>query len=175
MALSKEVYQNYVNILKEELVPALGCTEPIALAYAAAKARQVLGAEPEKIVAECSGNIVKNVKGVIVPNSGNLIGINAAAIVGALGGDADMALEVLHDVPPEAIKRTKKLVNTDYCEVKLLHTTHTLHIKMHCFKGKDSSMVEIRDLTAEYGKSRNVTRGEIEKNSEPAASDSVSD
>lgn len=146
MALSKEVYQNYVNILKEELVPALGCTEPIALAYAAAKARQVLGAEPEKIVAECSGNIVKNVKGVIVPNSGNLIGINAAAIVGALGGDADMALEVLHDVPPEAIKRTKKLVNTDYCEVKLLHTTHTLHIKMHCFKGKDSSMVEIRDL-----------------------------
>ncbi len=146
MALSKEEYQNYVNILKEELVPALGCTEPIALAYAAAKARQVLGCEPEKIVAECSGNIVKNVKGVIVPNSGNLFGINAAAIVGVLGGDADMALEVLHDVPPEAIKRTKELVDTDYCEVKLLKTTHTLHIKMHCYKGNSSSMVEIRDL-----------------------------
>ena len=88
MALSKEEYQNYVKILQEELIPALGCTEPIAIAYAAAKARQVLGCEPDKIVAECSGNIVKNVKGVIVPNSGNLIGINAAAIVGALGGDA---------------------------------------------------------------------------------------
>lgn len=156
MALSKEDYQNYVNILKEELVPALGCTEPIALAYAAAKARQVLGCEPEKIVAECSGNIVKNVKGVIVPNSGNLFGINAAAIVGALGGDADMALEVLHAVTPEVIQKTKELVETNFCEVKLLKTTHTLHIKMHCFKGESSSMVEIRDLHT------NIVR--IEKN-----------
>lgn len=146
MALSREEYQNYVSILKEELVPALGCTEPIAIAYAAAKARQVLGCEPDKIVAECSGNIVKNVKGVIVPNSGNLVGINAAAIVGALGGDADMALEVLHNVSPETIERTKKLADTNYCEVKLLNTTHTLHIKMHCYKGDSSSMVEIRDL-----------------------------
>ena len=88
----------YTAILKEELVPALGCTEPIALAYAAAECRKILGALPDRVDAECSGNIVKNVKGVIVPNSGNLIGINAAAIVGALGGDADMALEVLHDV-----------------------------------------------------------------------------
>ncbi len=146
MALSKEEYQNYVKILQEELIPALGCTEPIAIAYAAAKARQVLGCEPDKIVAECSGNIVKNVKGVIVPNSGNLIGINAAAIVGALGGDADRALEVLHDVSPEVIKRTKELAKTDYCEVKLLESTHTLHIKMHCYKGTSNSMVEIRDL-----------------------------
>ncbi|MBE5748218.1 MAG: serine dehydratase subunit alpha family protein, partial [Clostridiales bacterium] len=74
--MSKETYQNYVNILKEELVPALGCTEPIAIAFAAAKAAQVLGKKPERIVAECSGNIVKNVKGVIVPNSGNLFGIS---------------------------------------------------------------------------------------------------
>ena len=146
MALSKETYQNYVNILKEELIPALGCTEPIAIAFAAAKAAQVLGKKPEKIVAECSGNIVKNVKGVIVPNSGNLFGINAAAIVGALGGDPDKELQVLNSVTPEAIKETKELVKTDYCEVKLLNTTHTLHIKMYCYAGEDSSMVEIRDL-----------------------------
>ena len=152
MALSKEEYQNYVKILQEELIPALGCTEPIAIAYAAAKARQVLGCEPDKIVAECSGNIVKNVKGVIVPNSGNLIGINAAAIVGALGGDADRALEVLHDVSPEVIKRTKELAKTDYCEVKLLESTHTLHIKMHCYKGTSNSMVEIRDLHTKIGR-----------------------
>lgn len=146
MALSKQTYQNYVNILKEELVPALGCTEPIAIAFAAAKAAQVLGKKPERIVAECSGNIVKNVKGVIVPNSGNLFGINAAAIVGALGGDPERELQVLSAVTPEAIAETKELVKTDYCEVKLLNTTHTLHIKMYCYAGEESSMVEIRDL-----------------------------
>ena len=93
--MDQKVYQNCVAILKEELVPALGCTEPIAVAYAAARARQALGCMPEKMTAECSGNIIKNVKGVIVPTTGDLRGTRAAAILGAVGGDPDRELEVL--------------------------------------------------------------------------------
>lgn len=80
---------NHLQILREELVPALGCTEPIAVALAAAKARRTLGAFPQSLTAFCSGNIVKNVKAVTVPNSGGLRGIEAAAVLGAVGGDAD--------------------------------------------------------------------------------------
>ena len=82
--MQKELYGNYLEILREELVPAMGCTEPIAIAYAAAKARAVLGTMPEKIHVSCSGNIIKNVKGVIVPNSGNQKGIEAAAVLGVV-------------------------------------------------------------------------------------------
>ena len=77
-------YTNYIQILKEELRPAMGCTEPIAIAYAAAKAAEVLGALPEKILAEVSGNIIKNVKSVVVPHTGGLRGIQAAAAAGAV-------------------------------------------------------------------------------------------
>mgnify|MGYP000644381611 FL=1 len=88
------LYENYLNILKQELVPALGCTEPIAIAYAAAKAHQVLGEFPDSVNMSLSGNIIKNVKGVTVPNSGGLKGIDVAAILGIVGGNADKALEV---------------------------------------------------------------------------------
>ena len=80
--LEKHIYDQYVMILKDELVPALGCTEPIAIAYAAAKAREVLGEMPERMEMCCSGNIIKNVKGVTVPNSGGLKGIDVAAGLG---------------------------------------------------------------------------------------------
>ncbi len=79
--MDKIIYDNYVNLLRSELVPALGCTEPIAVAYAAAKAVSILGCRPERIELHCSGNIVKNVQGVTVPNSGGLKGIEAAAIL----------------------------------------------------------------------------------------------
>ena len=75
--LDERIYQNYIGILKEEMVPAMGCTEPIALAYGAARAREVLGKEPEHITAKCSGNIIKNVRCVIIPNSDGLTGIEA--------------------------------------------------------------------------------------------------
>ena len=91
-------YRNYVQILKEELVPAMGCTEPIAIAYGAAKAREVLGREPESITVEASGNIIKNVKSVVVPNTGGLKGIEAAAVAGAVAGQADKILEVISEV-----------------------------------------------------------------------------
>ena len=85
----------YTAILKEELVPALGCTEPIALAYASAECRKLLGELPDKAVAECSGNIIKNVKSVIIPNTGGMKGIEAAVAAGMIGGDASRGLKVL--------------------------------------------------------------------------------
>ena len=98
-------YENYLKILNKELIPAMGCTEPIAIAFAAAKARQVLGAMPEEMVALCSGNIIKNVKGVNVPNAGGQKGIEVAALLGALAGDADLELEVISRVPPRPPKK----------------------------------------------------------------------
>ena len=93
--MDRTIYDNYVKILRKELVPALGCTEPIALAYASAKAREVLGEFPEHMTVWCSGNIIKNVKGVKVPNSGGMKGVEAAAVLGLAGGDPSQALEVL--------------------------------------------------------------------------------
>jgi L-cysteine desulfidase len=95
-------YRAYLSILEEELIPAMGCTEPIAIAYASAKARQVLGKEPDRVLIEASDNIVKNVKSVVVPNTGNLKGIKAAAAAGIVAGDADKVLEVISDVGPTA-------------------------------------------------------------------------
>ena len=92
------LYQDYVNILKEELVPAMGCTEPIAIAYAAAVARQTLGALAERMEVEASGNIIKNVKSVFVPNTGGLRGIPAAAAAGMAAGNPALELEVLSQI-----------------------------------------------------------------------------
>lgn len=91
-------YQNYIQTLKEELVPAMGCTEPIAIAYGAAKARELLGCLPEAVLVEASGNIIKNVKSVVVPNTGGLKGIEAAAAAGIVAGHADKILEVISSV-----------------------------------------------------------------------------
>lgn len=143
MSISKEKYQKYVNILKEELIPALGCTEPIAIAYAAAKAREVLGTMPEKIVAECSGNIIKNVKGVIVPTTKDLRGIEAAAIIGAVGGDSSKELEVLTGVTQQHLDLAKTMIQKHVCEEKILNTPAKLHIIVRMYKGDQSSMVEI--------------------------------
>ena len=95
------LYQQYINILREELRPAMGCTEPIAMAYAAAKARQTLGEMPEKIRLFVSGNIIKNVKSVVVPNTGGLHGMAAAICAGIVAGDADRELQVISSVPTE--------------------------------------------------------------------------
>ena len=94
-------YQHFVQILREELVPAMGCTEPIALAYGAAKAREMLGRMPERVLIEASGNIIKNVKSVVVPNTGGLKGIEAAAVAGIVAGKAEKILEVISEVTEE--------------------------------------------------------------------------
>ena len=126
--MKSENYTNFIRILEHELIPALGCTEPIAIAYAAAKARAVLGAMPEHIEIQCSGNIIKNVKGVTVPNSGGLVGIEAAAILGALCGNADTELEVLGGVKEEDIQRCKELVAQKMCSTTLVKDVENLYI-----------------------------------------------
>lgn len=122
-------YRNHIAILEEELVCALGCTEPIAVAYAAALARAALGAEPESITSTCSGNIIKNVKSVTVPNSGGLRGIEAAATLGTVGGDATRSLEVLESLSPADIDCAKALLATDYCNVSLAEGVPNLYVR----------------------------------------------
>ena len=113
--MQKFLCQNYLAILKSELVVALGCTEPIAIAYAAAKARQLLGTIPERCTVHCSGNIVKNVMGVTVPNSGGLRGIDVSAILGIVGGDPDRELAVLEGVTDADREQTRALLAQGYC------------------------------------------------------------
>ena len=103
MERTNTVYKTYVEILKRELVRAMGCTEPIAIAYCAAVARKALGTLPSEIDVAASGNIIKNVKSVIVPNTGGLRGIEAAAAIGALAGDAEAGLQVVSHVTPDEI------------------------------------------------------------------------
>lgn len=98
MLSSDPRYGNYLKILQEELVPATGCTEPIAIAYGAAKARELLGVLPESVLVEASGNIIKNVKSVVVPNTNSLKGIEAAAAAGIVAGQSDKILEVISEV-----------------------------------------------------------------------------
>lgn len=141
--MDKRVYEEYLAILKEELVPALGCTEPIAIAYGAAKAREVLGAMPDSIVVRCSGNIIKNVKAVIVPTTGNMKGIETSAVLGAVGGNADKKLEVLVDVTDEDLQKTRELLKKKICHVELLEGVSNLQIIVEEKKGDDTALVEI--------------------------------
>ncbi|MDE6412115.1 MAG: serine dehydratase subunit alpha family protein, partial [Clostridia bacterium] len=105
--MDKRIYDSYVNILKAELLPALGCTEPIALAYAAALARDALGELPESVEVSVSGNILKNVKGVVVPHTNGLKGVNAAASAGIVAGKADKKLECISGVTNAEIDKIK--------------------------------------------------------------------
>lgn len=117
------------ELLDGELICALGCTEPISVAYAAALARLVLGCEPEAMRVGCSGNIIKNVKSVTVPNSGGMRGVEAAAVLGAVGGNAAAALEVLEGVDDAHRARTVELLGSDgYCEVSLVEGVPNLYI-----------------------------------------------
>ena len=146
----------YSRILKKELVAAMGCTEPIAIAYAAAKCREVLGVMPEKCHVRCSGNIVKNVMGVTVPNSGGLKGIDVAATLGVLGGDASRDLEVLQSVTQEHIDHAKELLTKDFCTCALEQGVENLYILIRLTAAGEEAVVEIRNYH------KNITR--IEKN-----------
>lgn len=124
-----QIYQQeYIDVLHRELVPALGCTEPIAIAYAAAKVREVLGSFPEHLEIRCSGNIIKNVKAVVVPNSNGLRGVEAAAVLGAVGGNAERKLEVLEEITSEHISRTRELLKQNYCTCSLQQEVANLYI-----------------------------------------------
>ena len=114
------LWHEYTQILKNELLTALGCTEPICIAYCSAVMREALGCEPEKIRALCSGNLVKNAKGATVPNSGGMKGIDASAVLGAVGGNPAKRLELLTEVTPEQIEHAKELLDQGICEEALL-------------------------------------------------------
>lgn len=162
--VTKQLYDNYIAILKSELLPAMGCTEPIAVAYAAAKAGKVLGTMPEQVRVYCSGNIVKNVKGVIVPNSGGMKGIDVAAVLGIVGGREDCALEVLNSVNQAAIDETKRLLETPgYCECNLVEGEENLYIRVEVTAGTQNALVEIKN------KHDHISR--IEKNGRPMHDD----
>lgn len=141
--MDKKLYQDHIKILYNELVPALGCTEPIAIAFGAAKARAVLGQFPDRVEMCCSGNIIKNVMGVTVPNSGGLRGIDVAATLGIVGGDADRELEVLEDITREDIERTKKLVAEGFCQCNLQEEVENLYIVAKAVKGEHYAEVTI--------------------------------
>lgn len=143
-----KIYNEYVTILESELVPALGCTEPIALAYAAAKAKEVLGKMPDHITMRCSGNIIKNVKGVKVPNSGGMKGVEAAAVLGITGGDPSQALEVLEHVTDREIDEAEKLLKAGFCDCVLKDDVANLYIEAYavCKKTeKSEALVVIED------------------------------
>ncbi len=143
--MDKNICNKYVAVLKEELVMALGCTEPIALAYASAVARKELGMFPEKITAVCSGNVIKNVKGVTVPNSGNQKGIEVAVILGALGGNPDRKLEVLTEIAEDQIEESRRLIKSGFCSVKLAEGVASLYICIIAVYKDDVVKVEILD------------------------------
>ena len=124
-------------------MPALGCTEPIALAYGAAECRRILGMAPERIEARCSGNIVKNVKGVVVPNCGGLKGIEAAVVAGALYGDAGRRLEVLSSISDDDAAALPERIREIPVDVKLLETPAKLHFMITMEGGGHSASVEI--------------------------------
>ena len=141
--MKEEMIRQYSRILTEELRPAMGCTEPIAIAYAAARARQTLGAEPERLLVEVSGNIIKNVKSVVVPHTGGLRGIRAAALAGAFAGDAEAELEVLSGVTEAQIARIGTLLPLVPVEVVHADTPHIFDIAVTAFAGADSAYVRL--------------------------------
>lgn len=143
MEKSNVKYNAYLQILKEELLPAMGCTEPIALAYGAAMARKVLGEMPDRVVIGASGSIIKNVKSVIVPNTGHLKGIPAAAAAGIVAGDPDKELEVIAQVTPEQIAQMKEFMENTEISVEHVENGITFDIIITLYKGSSCSKVRI--------------------------------
>lgn len=153
-----EKYQAYVQILKEELIPAMGCTEPIALAYAAAKAREVLGEMPDRVFIGASGSIIKNVKSVIVPNTNHLKGIPAAAAAGIVAGKAEKELEVISEVSEEKREEIARFMEQTEITVEYIDNGIVFDIIVIVFKGESSAKVRIANYHT------NIVR--IEKNQE---------
>ena len=138
-------YRHFVQILREELVPAMGCTEPIAIAYGAAKAREVLGHLPERMLVEASGNIIKNVKSVVVPNTGGLKGISAAAAAGAVAGDPGKILEVISTVTEGQKAEIRDYL--DRCEIRVKPAPGDVvfDVILTLWAGEDSVRLRIMD------------------------------
>ncbi|MBR3698555.1 MAG: serine dehydratase subunit alpha family protein [Bacteroidales bacterium] len=136
-------YQAYLAILKEELVPAMGCTEPICLAYAAAKARELLGTMPKRVEIKASGNIIKNVKSVIVPNTKGMKGLKASVAAGIVAGNPDKALEVIAEVTPEQKQQIVKFLDDTLMTIVPLNVIAQLDVTVTLYDGNQSASVRI--------------------------------
>ena len=143
MERSDALYRQYLNILEEELRPAMGCTEPIALAYAGAKAKVLLGTLPDKICVWVSGNIIKNVKSVVVPNTGGLHGIAAAVCAGVVVGEAEKQLEVISCVSEEGRAALASYMETAKVEIHPAESELIFDIDLHLYAGEDHVRVRI--------------------------------
>ncbi len=141
--MNTEAYQVYLDILKEELVPAMGCTEPIAIAYGAALARETLGCMPERVVVKASANIIKNVKSVVVPNTGGKRGIAAATAVGIVAGDATKELQVLSNVSETQYAAIEEFLLKVPCEVEPSDKLYIFDIQISLWGGEHRVFVEI--------------------------------
>ena len=161
------LYQQYVNILKEELRPAMGCTEPIALAYAGAKARQILGRVPETIRLFVSGNIIKNVKSVTVPNTGGLHGLAAALCIGIVAGDPDRELEVISRVDDEGRGALRRYLETVVLDIEPAVSDLVFDIDVTVTAGGDTVRLRI------VNNHTNIVL--IEKNGEKLLENPISD
>jgi len=134
-------YNNYIKILERELIPAMGCTEPIAIAYCSAKARTVLGMLPDKIKVEASGNIIKNVKSVVIPNTGGRRGIAAAAAIGALAGDETKGLEVISKISDDSKTKLGEYLTETEITTLPADSDYALDIRISAYKDKSSAIV----------------------------------
>ena len=137
------LYQSFLEILREELVPAMGCTEPIAIAYAAAQARAVLGKRPERVRIEVSGNIIKNVKSVIVPHTGSMHGIAAAAAAGIIAGREDRELEVLREVTQAQIEEMRAYLKEAVFEIRPIDSPFIFDIRITVCADGDQATARI--------------------------------
>ncbi|MDR1352531.1 MAG: L-serine ammonia-lyase, iron-sulfur-dependent, subunit alpha [Treponema sp.] len=136
-------YPGYLELLKAELVPAMGCTEPVALAYAAAKTGEILGKPPDRVLVEVSGNIVKNVKSVVVPNTGGLKGLRAAAAAGIVAGRADKKLEAIAEVSDGQRREIAAFLKNVPVELRVADTERVLDIDITLYAGPESARVHI--------------------------------
>lgn len=141
--MQREIYESYIKILKEELLTAMGCTEPIAVAYAAALARSALGSLPERVEIAVSGNILKNVKSVIVPNTCGLKGVKAATAAGIIAGKPENKLQVLAELTDEDIKAVSQYLKKAEFTVKQAQNGCVFDIAVKVFAGNDSAFVRI--------------------------------
>lgn len=143
MPISKKIYDEYVSILQEELVPAMGCTEPIALAYAGALARDILGKMPDKVELTVSGNIIKNVKSVIVPHTRGGKGIKTAVAVGICYGEAEKKFEVLSNVTDEQLDGLAEYIDNTEIIINKSDSPVPFDIQLRVFNGGDTAFVRI--------------------------------
>lgn len=143
--MTPEITASYIQVLQEELLPATGCTEPIAIAYAAALLRKTLGEVPERVLTEVSGNIIKNVKSVIVPNTGRLKGLKAAVAAGIVAGEADQKLQVISRVPAELHPEIARFAEEVPNEIVCADSPWLLDINLKAWAGGHSAQVRIVD------------------------------